>query len=314
MSDSEYAHSWLIADVGATNSRCALLRGPVFELSMIRHYRNDDADSLQEILAGYLLETDASPTHCALAVAAPVDGDVVRMSNRDWRFDVNELSRRIGVQRTLVINDFHAVGYALPLIDGERRIEIGRATKYRAGSLAVLGPGSGLGMSAWIQNDTGGVAISGEGGHTTLPGRNAEEDAIIAKMRQRFGHCAAEHVLSGPGIINLHNAMHDIDGLSAEEISGHVDDPQCAATMNQFFRFLGSAAADLALTTGAIGGIYIAGGIVPNRIEQIKKSEFRSRFENKDDYGDYMRAIPTWVMSDPNPGLTGLIAYVRLNS
>ena len=84
--------------------------------------------------------------------------------------------------------------------------------------------------------------------------------------------------------------------------------------MNQFFRFLGSAAADLALTTGAIGGIYIAGGIVPNRIEQIKKSEFRSRFENKDDYGDYMRAIPTWVMSDPNPGLTGLIAYVRLNS
>jgi glucokinase len=314
MPEPDHSQCWLIADVGATNSRCAMLRAPDFEISAIRHYQNDDAANLQEILTNYLLETDASPTNCALAVAAPVDDDNVRMSNRDWRFNVNEISRRIGVERTDVINDFHAVGYALPLIDDDRRVEIGRATKYRAGSVAVLGPGSGLGMSAWIESGTNGVAVSGEGGHITLSARDADEDAIIAKLRECFGHCAAERVLSGPGIIGLHKVMHNVDGLTSEEISQRLDDPTCVATMNQFFRFLGSAAADLALVTGAIGGIYIAGGIVPDCIDQIRKSDFRSRFDNKEEYGDYMRGIPSWVITDPNPGLTGLSAYVRRQS
>lgn len=314
MSDSQHTRSWLIADIGATNSRCAMLRAPEFEIAAIRHYRNDESNSLQDILADYLLETDASPTNCALAVAAPVDGDEVSMSNRDWRFNVGEINQRLGVERTDVINDFHAVGYALPLIDGDRRIEIGSATKYRAGSVAVLGPGSGLGMSAWIESGDTGVAISGEGGHITLSARDAAEDAVIAKLRERVGHCAAESVLSGPGIIDLHKVMHDVDGITSEEISRRIDDPDCVATMNQFFRFLGSAAADLALLTGAIGGVYIAGGIVPNCIDQIRKSDFRSRFDDKDDYGDYMRAIPTWIVTDPNPGLTGLSAYVRLRA
>lgn len=311
MTGPDHTRSWLIADVGATNSRCAMLSGPASEVALVRHYRNDDAESLQEILANYLLETDVSPTNCALAIAAPVDGDDVCMSNRDWRFNVNELSQRIGVERTDVINDFHAVGYALPLINAHRRIEVGRATKYRAGSVAVLGPGSGLGMSAWIEGHNGGVAVSGEGGHITLSARNAEEDKIITKLRDRFGHCAAECVLSGPGIINLHKIMHNADGMTSEEISQTTDDPSCVATMEQFFRFLGSAAADLALVTGAIGGVYIAGGIIPDCVEQLKKSDFRSRFDDKEEYGDYMLAIPTWVMTDPNPGLTGLCAYVR---
>jgi glucokinase len=311
MSEPPNTRSWLIADVGATNTRCALLCPPAFEITAVRHFLNNEAESLQEILASYLLETDANPTNCALAIAAPVDGDVVRMSNRDWQFDINEVSRRMGVERTDVINDFHAVGYALPLIDAGHRIEIGRATSYRDGSLAVLGPGSGLGMSAWIESGSNGVAVSGEGGHITLTARNEFEDLIIAKLRERFDHCSAERVLSGPGIINLHNVMHDVNGLPAEEISRRTDDPLCTATMNQFFRFLGSAAADLALTTGAIGGVYIAGGIVPDCIKQIAQSDFRARFEDKDDYGDYMRGIPTWVITDPYPGLTGLSALVR---
>ena len=310
MSEPLHNRSWLIADVGATNTRCALLHPPALEITAIRQFLNNESGSLQELLAHYLLETDADPTNCALAIAAPVDGDIVRMSNRDWQFDVGELSRRIGVEQTDVINDFHAVGYALPLIDSEHRTEIGHAASYRNGTLAVLGPGSGLGMSAWIEIGSQGVAMSGEGGHNTLTARNEHEDSIIAKLRERFDHCSAERVLSGPGIINLHNVMHDVDGLSSEEISQRIDDPLCVATMNQFFRFLGSAAADLALTTGAIGGVYIAGGIVPDCIEQIAQSDFRSRFEDKDDYADYVRGIPTWVITDPYPGLTGLTAYV----
>lgn len=306
--------SWLIADVGATSSRCALLCPPTFEVTAVRHYRNDDAGSLQEILTNYLVETDASPTNCALAVAAPVDGNDIRMCNRNWHFNRDEVSRRLGVDQTEIINDFHAIGYALPGFNSSQRVEIGNATHYRRGNIAVLGPGSGLGMSAWIDNDSGGAVMNGEGGHITVSGRNESEDAIVARFRERFGHCSAERVLSGPGIIALHSAMHQIDVPTSEEITAHADDPLCAATMNQFFRFLGSAAADLALVTGALGGVYIAGGIVPACIDQIRKSEFRTRFEDKNRYGNYMRAIPTWVITDPTPGLTGLSVHVRQGS
>jgi glucokinase len=311
MARPDHTRSWIIADVGATSSRCALLCPPTFEVSAVRRYRNDDVGSLQEVLTDYLVETDSNPTNCALAVAAPVNGNDVRMINRDWQFNRHEISRRLGVEQTDVINDFHAIGYALPGLDDSQRTEVGKATEYRRGNIAVLGPGSGLGMSAWIDKDPGGAVMCGEGGHITVSGRCDNEDAIVAKLRDRFGHCSAERVLSGPGIIALHNAMHDIDVPSSEEITAHADDPLCQATMNQFFRFLGSAAADLALITGAAGGVYIAGGIVPACIDQIKKSEFRTRFEDKNRYGDYMRAMPTWVITDPTPGLTGLSAFVR---
>ena len=134
------------------------------------------------------------------------------------------------------------------------------------------------------------------------------------KIRERFDHCSAERILSGPGIVALHSAMHNIEAETPEEITTHVDDPRCAATMSQFFKFLGSAAADLALVTGAVGGVYIAGGIVPACLDQIRNSGFRRRFDDKNRYRDYMRAIPTWVITDPNPGLTGLSVFVRQGS
>ena len=153
--------------------------------------------------------------------------------------------------------------------------------------------------------------MSGEGGHITLSGRNRSEDSIIAKLRDRFGHCSAERVLSGPGLMALHEAMHGTSVATPEEITTNPDEPANAATMQQFFLFLGSVAAELALITGAAGGVYIAGGIVPACLEQIAKSDFRSRFEDKNRYRDYMRAIPTWVITDPYPGLSGLAAYIN---
>jgi glucokinase len=311
---SRQHRSWLIADVGATNSRCALISPPSFEPASVRYYRNDDAESLQEILGNYVTETNVRPAACAIAVAAPVHGDEVQMCNRDWQFSRGEIVDRLGVDRVEIINDFHAIAYALPHFDDDRRVEIGSATKYRGGNIAVLGPGSGLGMSAWITSKAGGTAMSGEGGHVTVSGRTATEDAIISRFRERFGHCSAERMLSGPGLISLHSAMHDIDVQASEEITANADEPNCSATMQQFFSFLGSAAADLALVTGAFGGVYIAGGIVPSCIDQIQSSGFRARFDDKNRYRDYMRAIPTWVITDPTPGLSGLSQLVRQGS
>jgi glucokinase len=232
------------------------------------------------------------------------------MINRDWHLNRQSLADELGFVTVRILNDFHAVACALPALDDQSRVEIGKASAYRDGNMAVLGPGSGLGMAARIGDRAAGSLMSGEGGHVTLAGRNKQEDRIIDKFRQRFGHCSAERVLSGPGLRALHAAMHDIELPSPEEISGNTADERCMLTMRQFFSFLGSVAADLALVTGAFGGVYIAGGIVPACIEQIMASPFRERFEDKNRYRDYMQRIPTYVITDPYPGLRGLQAYL----
>jgi glucokinase len=300
---SQNRNSWLIADVGATTSRCATLADG--EVTAIHVVQNDRYRNLPELLREYRDQADLDLASCALAVAAPIDGDVVQMCNRDWRFDRQTIAD-LGFGSVELLNDFHAIGWALPRFDDATREEIGAATHYRDGNIAVLGPGSGLGMSAWIS----GSVMSGEGGHITVSGRDAGEDEIIARLRDRFGHCSAERVLSGPGLLALYEAIHGERPDRPEDITANPDEPRAAATLQQFFRFLGSAAAELALITGAYGGVYIAGGIVPAMIESLKASEFRSRFEDKNRYRDYMRAIPTWVITDPYPGLTGLKAYV----
>lgn len=302
--------TWVIADVGGTSSRCALYYVSERRYAELRVFHNDDFPSLGDLLADYLSAFDTRPAAGAVAVAAPVSGDDVHMTNRDWRFDRRELGRELGLEPLYVINDFHAVAYALPDIRQRDLAEVGKATEYRGGTRATLGPGTGLGVSAWIDEGNG-AAMFGEGGHVTLPGRNEEEDRIIARLRERYGHCSAERVLSGPGIVALHNAMHGDEMKTSREITSGTVDPKCRATMEQFFRFLGSVAGDLAMTTGATGGVYIAGGIVPDHVELIRASTFRERFEDKNRYRGYMQAIPTYVITDPTPGLTGLGAYVR---
>ncbi len=305
------AENWLIADVGATSSRCATLAPQESSPQNIRVFRNDNFPALPDLLTDYLGTCETKPRSLALAVAAPVHGDDVRMVNRDWSFSGSALTSDLALARTTIINDFHAIAYALPAMNDDTRAEIGSATEYRDGNIAVLGPGSGLGMAAWIYGDSGGAAMTGEGGHITLAGRDENEDKIIASFRKQFGHCSAERILSGPGLVSLHQAMHGIEVNSPEEITANAEDAACAATMNQFFSFLGSAAADLALITGAFGGLYIAGGIVPAHVEELRNSPFRERFEDKNRYRDYMRRIPTYVITDPVPGLTGLAEIIK---
>jgi glucokinase len=301
---------WLIADIGATSTRCAVCRSGDRHHRNLQIFQNEQFDSLKSLLGGYIESLSEKPSAGALAIAAPISGDGVQMTNRDWQFNRLELAERLGLGRLDIINDFHAVAYALPQLPNRDLVEIGKATEYRSGTRAALGPGSGLGVGAWIVGNGRGVAMYGEGGHVTLSARDEAEDRIVAKIRERYGHASAERVLSGPGIIALHSAMHGDDMKTSREITSGTVDRKCRATMEQFYRFLGSVAADLAMTTGAYGGIYIAGGIVPDNIDQIQASTFRERFEEKNRYRHYMQAIPTYVISDPTPGLTGLMAYI----
>lgn len=302
--------AWLIADIGATSTRCAVCRAGDKHFNDLKVFQNDNFRSLQSLLGGYIGSLGQSPAYGALAIAAPISGDEVRMTNRNWEFNRLQMAEELGLKRLQIVNDFYAVACALPQLPKRDLVEIGKASAYREGTRAALGPGSGLGVGAWVVDAGKGVAMRGEGGHVTLSGRDETEDRIITKIRERYGHASAERVLSGPGIIALHSAMHGDDMKSSREITSGTVDKKCRATMEQFYRFLGSVASDLALTTGAYGGIYIAGGIVPDNIAQIQASTFRERFEDKNRYRDYMRAIPTYVIADPTPGLTGLLAYV----
>ena len=304
----------LLADIGATNSRCAVGSG-LDDVGEVETFRNTDHAGLAELLSGFLatLPPVRRPTWAALAVAAPVTGDHVQMINIGWAFSRGELQRRLSLDGLHVLNDFAALAWALPELAPGDLVRVGGGSAVAGGAKVVLGPGTGLGVASLVSVAGGWHAIPGEGGHVTLPARDEQEEALIRLARQRFGHCSAERLVSGPGLSFLHEALHGGPAQSAEAIGDLIaaGDPEAAATLEAFFGFLGTVAGDVALTLGALGGVYVGGGIVPRYRAAFVRSGFRRRFEAKGRYADYMRAIPTWMIAAQYPTLTGLLAFAR---
>ncbi len=304
----------LVADIGGTNSRCAV-GVQSGELVSPAHFQNADFPDLAALLERYLgtLPATARPTIAALAIAAPIRGDDVQMMNIAWRFSRQELQQQLGLTELHLLNDFAALAWALPSLGPQNLRKIGGGTAVAVAPRLVLGPGTGLGMASLVAVAGGWQAIPGEGGHVTLAAFDEQEEVIVRQARARFGHCSAERLLSGAGLSFLHQALHGGAALSPEVIGERVAAGEGAAiaTIEAFFRLLGTVAGNAALTLGASGGVYIGGGIVPRYAGLFEKSGFRERFEAKGRYRDYMRAIPTWVITVPHPAMTGLLAYAR---
>jgi glucokinase len=304
-----------MADIGATNTRCALLDDKGQELAP-EEFENADFTGLEGVLRIYLDHRRASdrPTRAALAVAAPIVGDEVKMTNIGWRFSQSALKEELELKRLQVVNDFEAVAWALPLLKPADVVRIGGGESVPRAPLAAVGPGSGLGVSALVRTADGWAAMTGEGGHATMPAATREEQEVLALLRERFdGHCSAERVLSGPGLVNLYVALAELAGrgrptVNPEDVThlAKQGEPLARKTLAMFFALLGTIAGNLAVTTGARGGVFIAGGIVPRFIEQLRTSEFRARFEAKGRYRDYLAAIPTQVIAAPLPAFRGL--------
>jgi glucokinase len=304
-----------MADIGATNTRCALLDDKGQELAP-ESFDNADFTGVAGVLRVYLDHRRASdrPTRAALAVAAPIGGDDVQMVNIGWRFSQKALKEDLDLKRLQVVNDFAAIAWALPLLKPADVVKIGGGESVPRSTLAALGPGSGLGVSALVPAADSWAVMSGEGGHVSMPAATREEQDVIALLRERFdGHCSAERVLSGPGLVNLYVALAELAGrgqptVNPEDVTNLAKqgEPLARKTLAMFFAMLGSIAANLAVTTGAHGGVYIAGGIVPRLVEQLHKSEFRARFEAKGRYRDYLEAIPTYLITAPLPAFRGL--------
>jgi glucokinase len=304
--------SVLLGDIGGTNTRCALGRDDG-AITGVRELRNADFASVEAVLRHYLDQIDPAehPTRGTLAIAAPMRGDRVEMLNRAWQFSIEELRQTLGLESLQALNDFAALAWALPGLGAQDLAPVGGGVAAPHSAKVVLGPGTGLGVAALVPCHDGWQAVPGEGGHVTLAARNEREEAVIRRARQRYGHCSAERLLSGPGLGLLHAALHSGPELDAVEIGRRASagDPAALETLESFLRFLGSVAGNLALTLGAFGGVYIGGGIVPRYLQQMRRSGFRESFEAKGRYREYLCTIPTCVITSPHPALRGLLAF-----
>jgi glucokinase len=295
----------LLGDIGGTGARFGWVAGPGEPIVALPATKGPPASGLE---AAIRAELEASglpmPASCALGIAAAVTADRVAMTNREWTFSIADVRRSLGVARFLVLNDFAALAHAIDdLQPGDAR-RVGGGGTVAGGNVALLGPGTGLGVGGRVRTAEGTTVLVGEGGHATLAAEDPREARLLALLRERLGHVSAESVLSGPGLTHLHAAVCAVDGrpgqpLDARTIVANADsDPSCAETLAQFFAFLGAFAGDLALTLGARGGVYVAGGIVARLGAAIDRSAFRERFEAKGRRRAYLEGIATAVILD----------------
>ncbi|ARP98306.1 glucokinase [Pseudorhodoplanes sinuspersici] len=310
----------LVGDVGATNARFALV-APDGSITAPRVYALDDYPSIADAIETYLTEELPArrPMLAVLAVASPITGDQVTLTNHNWTFSIEGLRRRFRLERLRVINDFAANALAIPHLREGDRTQIGSGAPIADAPIGVIGPGTGLGVSALVPMDDGSMPIQGEGGHVTMAPVDEREGAVLDLMRRRYDHVSAERILSGPGLVNLYNALCELSGVPAAPFTAPqitsaqvgVEDPRAREAMAMFCAMLGTIAGNLALTFGARGGIYIAGGIVPRLGAAFAKSAFRTRFEAKGRFTSYLAAIPTYVITRPLPALLGAAKLLK---
>lgn len=310
-------HPRLLGDIGGTNARFAWQVSAQGALTDIASYPSAEHASLLHAMQHYLqAHAKPAPRWCALGMANPVVGDQVQMTNRDWSFSIQALQRSLGVKRLLVINDFTALALALPALKPSDLLQVGGADAVAEAPIALIGPGTGLGVSGLLRapRQGGWVPLSGEGGHVTLAGATEREDEVIRNLRQRFGHASAERALSGAGLVNLYTALCELDGVAAQPLSAAditaaaqaASDAHCVQAEEMFFSFLGTVAGNLALSLGARGGVYIGGGIVPQLGSRILGSSFRCRFDSKGRFESYLAGIPVYVVNAAvSPALVG---------
>jgi len=311
--------TWLVGDIGGTNARFGLV-SPDGKLLHSRALPDQDYRTIEEAIVAFLTErgTLSMPHQGAIAIASAITGDRVTMTNHPWSFSVSELKTRFGFERFEVINDFTALALALPRLGPEDRVAVGEGTAVAGAPIAVLGPGSGLGVSGLVPSGSRWIALSGEGGHATMCPATDRESAVLARMRSHFDHVSGERVLSGPGLVNLYNTLAQLDGVPAlgftaaqiTNLAIRGEDPLCVETTHLFCAMLGTVAGNLALTLGARGGVYIGGGIVPRLGQTFIESEFRKRFEAKGRLLTYLQPIPTFVVTNTLPAFLGCAALL----
>ena len=306
----------LLADIGGTNARFALEFAPgritgVQTLPCAAYPRFEDA------ARAYLDGTGAGARHAVVAIANPVNGDAIRMTNHDWAFSIAAARRELALETLLVINDFTALAMSLPTLTAHDLLPIGGGAAKPGGVIGLVGAGTGLGVSGLVPANGQWVALESEGGHVAFSPSDPREVTVLEYLWRRFDHVSAERMVSGPGIALIREALAASRGdqadlsLSTAAIVEHAlagTDALCAETLECFCGMLGTVAANLAVTLGATGGVYIGGGVVPRLGDYFAASPFRARFESKGRFSSFTASIPTLLITAPYPALAGAAA------
>jgi glucokinase len=311
-------HRILVGDIGGTNARFGLVAefgdGSFNHPEAIQSYSTSEYSTVYDAIADYISQFQGIQIKKAcLAIATPVRSENIKMTNNGWTFSLTELCRRFELDFIKLINDFTGLALSIPRLSSDQLLQVCEGIKVKDATMAVLGAGTGLGVSGLVPSRDGWMPIEGEGGHVTIGATTQRELLIFQKQWERFGHMSAERLLSGTGICDIYLSICEIDNkpiqslqaseITALAISGDCD--TCSEVMELFFGWLGIIAGNLALTLGGQGGIYIGGGIVPRLIEAFKDSSFVQRFEQKGRFSNYLKNIPVFVIIDKHPALTG---------
>ena len=318
----------LLADIGGTNARFALTDPQAASL-VLREERTLPAAefaSLQHAAEHYLDSVGVRPAQASIAVACPVSGDEVRLTNRAWAFSQAELKRALGLDQLKVINDFGAVAYAVPALGADDRVLLHGSDKLPPrGPVSVIGPGTGLGVALLIGDaESGWRVVETEGGHISFAPQGDEELAISRWISARYGRCSNERLLCGAGIAQIEAALAAGTDLSvppdwaknlrdpAEIVAAALDghDLNARRTLARFCAVLGSVAGDAALIHGA-RTVMISGGIVPRFVPFLRSSAFRERFLAKGRFAAYLESVSIQVITHPQPGLLGAAVALR---
>ncbi|MBW0446835.1 bifunctional transcriptional regulator/glucokinase [bacterium M00.F.Ca.ET.228.01.1.1] len=308
----------LLADIGGTNARFALETGPG-EIGSVQVYPCADYPGVADVIKKYLKDMKIGRVnHAAIAIANPVDGDQVSMTNHDWTFSIEATRRALGFDTLLVVNDFTALAMALPGLTDSQRVQVGGGTRRPNSVIGLLGPGTGMGVSGLIPADDRWIALGSEGGHATFAPADEREDIVLQYARKKWSHVSFERVAAGPGIEVIYRALA---GRDKKRVAATVDtreivkraldgEPLAAESVDVFCGILGTFAGNIAVTLGALGGIYIGGGVVPRLGEFFARSSFRKRFEAKGRFEAYLQNVPTYVITAEYPAFLGVSAIL----
>lgn len=313
-----YLH--LLADVGGTNARFALEHASG-QFDMIRVLACTDYTEFADAVEAYLAECgNPDVHHAAVAIANPVQGDYVKMTNHHWAFSIEATRRRLHLDTLLVVNDFTALAMALPHLAPEQRRQIGGGIVQRGKVIGLVGPGTGLGVGGLIPSDGRWIALASEGGHVSFSPNDQREVEVLNYCWKKYAHVSAERLVSGPGIELIYEALAAADTSNQSAVMLHgpeivqraLDgtDRLCMEALECFCVMLGTVAANVAVTLGSFGGLYIGGGIVPRLGDYFARSPFRERFERKGRFSDYLAQIPTFVITAPYPAFIGVAAIL----
>jgi glucokinase len=308
----------LVADVGGTNARFALVDADdrVRKTTIVPCAAHG---SLVEAIEAYIggLKWMVRPRTAVLAVACPVWGDRIKMTNRAWSFSARQTRDELHLHQLCVINDFAALALAIPYLRSRHKPVIKPGRPVRSAPIGVIGPGTGLGVAGLVPAGGAWLPLSSEGGHRDAAATTDREWAVVKTLQRHFGSVSVERILSGPGLVNIYRALAEIDGQEPDDLEAATiaalgaqgDDRRCEEAVRMFSGQLGAVAGDLALTFGARGGIFIGGGVVRRMGRAFDVDLFCRRFLAKGRFAEFLDPIPVRLITHPTAALLGAAHY-----